>query len=198
MFSCSVSVVLRDGVSARFWTDAWLPEGPVSSFARNLFLAVGRRFHRTSVQEALSQRRWVRHITGPPTMAVLCEYVDLWAKMESVQLRLLVQDRFVWRWTQDGVYSASSAYHSFLGMTSMLGAKALWKASAPPKVQLFFWLLLHGQYLDERSQDGMVCRIRRVVLSMIRRMRRLITFLLPVSMPENFGAALYVQWGGNA
>lgn len=122
MFSCSVSVVLRDGVSARFWTDAWLPEGPVSSFARNLFLAVGRRFHRTSVQEALSQRRWVRHITGPPTMAVLCEYVDLWAKMESVQLRLLVQDRFVWRWTQDGVYSASSAYHSFLGMTSMLGA----------------------------------------------------------------------------
>jgi hypothetical protein len=77
---------------------------------------------------------------------VLYEYVDLWEKLEDVQLRPLESDRFVWHWTPNGTYSASSAYRSFfLGMSSMLGAKELWKASAPLKVKLFFWLSLRGR-----------------------------------------------------
>jgi hypothetical protein len=40
----------------------------------------------------------------------------------------------------------SSAYRSFfIGMSSLLGAKELWKASALPKVKFFFWLALHGR-----------------------------------------------------
>lgn len=77
-----------------------------------------------TVKDALYQRRWVRHITGARTAPVLYEYVLLWDKLESVQLRPLVGDRFIWRWTPDGTYSASSAYRSFfLGMSSLLGAK---------------------------------------------------------------------------
>jgi hypothetical protein len=44
----------------------------------------------------------------------------------------------------DGAYSASSSYRSFfLGMSSLLGAWEVWRASAPPKVKFFFWLALH-------------------------------------------------------
>jgi hypothetical protein len=132
-------------VSARFWTDIWLPSGLIKSFAPHLFRAFERRFLKVSVKEALHQRRWVRHINGAHTAPVLYEYVDLWEKLEFVQLRSLASDRFVWRWTPDGAYCASSAYRSFfLGMSSLLGAKELWKASAPPKVKFFFWLAIHG------------------------------------------------------
>jgi hypothetical protein len=55
---------------------------------------------------------------------MIYEYVVLWEKLESVVLRPHVGDRFVWKWTSDGVYSASSAYRSFfLGMSSLLGVK---------------------------------------------------------------------------
>jgi hypothetical protein len=77
---------------------------------------------------------------------VLYEYIEFWDRLESVQLRPLVNDWFVWRWTRDGPYSVSSAYRSFfIGMSSLLGAKELWKASALPKVKFFFWLALHGR-----------------------------------------------------
>lgn len=58
-----------------------------------------------------------------------------------MHLQPLECDRFIWRWTLDGTYSASSAYRA---LSSLLGAKELWKASVPPKVKLFFWLALHG------------------------------------------------------
>jgi hypothetical protein len=113
MFSCSVAVLLGDGASARFWTDSWLRAGPIANFAPYLLRAVGRRFLQVSIKEALSDHRWAHHIVGAHTAPVLYEYVDLWEKLEDVQLRPLESDRFVWHWTPDGTYSASSAYRSF-------------------------------------------------------------------------------------
>jgi len=97
MFSCSVVVELGNGASARFWSDSWLPDGPIASFAPHLFRAIGRRFLKVSVKEALSGRHWVCHINGAHTAPVLCVYVELWAKLEEVHLQPLVTDRFVWR-----------------------------------------------------------------------------------------------------
>jgi hypothetical protein len=58
----------------------------------------------------------------------------------------LSSDRFIWRWTTDGTYSASSAYRAFfVGMATLRGAKELWKVRAPPKCKFFFWLLLHDR-----------------------------------------------------
>jgi hypothetical protein len=68
MFSSSVRVELGDGSSACFWTDAWLPEGQIRTFVPHLFRAVGKRFHKVTVKDALFQRRWVRHITGARTV----------------------------------------------------------------------------------------------------------------------------------
>lgn len=58
----------------------------------------------------------------------------------------LASDRFISRWTDNGTYSASSAYRVFfVGMSSLLGAKHIWKAAVPPKVKFFFLLALHGR-----------------------------------------------------
>lgn len=55
----------------------------------------------------LYQRRWVRDISGALTTSVLCEYVVLWEALEGINLQPRVADRFIWKWTQDGSYSAS-------------------------------------------------------------------------------------------
>jgi hypothetical protein len=81
----------------------------------------------------------VRDITGAQTAPVLYEYVNLWEKLKNMQLNPMESDRFVWRWTPNGQYSASLAYHAyFVGMTSMAGAKDVWMAVVPPKVKCFF------------------------------------------------------------
>lgn len=82
MFRASISVRLGDSALARFWTDCWLPDGPISSFAPSLFLAIGKRCRNHTVKEALAERSWVRDITGAPTTPVLCDYVLLWGKLD--------------------------------------------------------------------------------------------------------------------
>lgn len=89
-----------------------------------------------------------------PTTAVLIEYVQLWDKVNSVQLQPHTPDRLVWKWTTSGEHPSSSAYRAFFaGTTSLLGAKEVWRASAPPKVKFFFWLALHGRlWMVERRK----------------------------------------------
>jgi hypothetical protein len=85
MFQASVTVQLGDGSSACFWTDVWLPDSVIVSFAPNLFRAIDRRFHGRTVKDALFQRRWVRDIAGALTAPV----VMIWEKLESIQLQPL-------------------------------------------------------------------------------------------------------------
>lgn len=94
MSTASISVRLGDGTSARFWTDSWLPDGPISAFAPGLFQAIGKRRRNRTVNEALLDgRSWVRDISGAPTAPVLCDYVLLWEKLEHVHLQPAVADR---------------------------------------------------------------------------------------------------------
>jgi hypothetical protein len=132
--------------------------GAISNAAPNLFKAVGRRRLGRTVKDALSNRQWVRDITGARTGAVLLEYASLWATLENVQLRPLEADRFVWRWTTDGQYSVSSAYRAFFtGWMTLLGSRELWRANVPPKVKFFFWLALHGRLwtAERQKQHGL-------------------------------------------
>jgi hypothetical protein len=70
-------------------------EGQIRTFVPHLFRAVGKRFHKVTVKDALFQRRWVRHITGARTVPVIYEYVILWEMLESIMLRPYVGDHFV-------------------------------------------------------------------------------------------------------
>jgi hypothetical protein len=55
-------------------------------------------------------------------------------------------DRLVWRWSSSGIYSSSLAYSPiFLGQSSILGAKQLWKTKTSGKCRFFFSTVLHGR-----------------------------------------------------
>jgi hypothetical protein len=111
-----------------------------------VFAAVPKRRRGVTVAEALHGWAWVHHITGPRTMRLLTEFIGLCNTLEQVQLSPGVPDTFAWRLTADQQYSASSAYGAmFVGCSRPLGAWQLWKISAPPRVKLFFWLVMHGR-----------------------------------------------------
>jgi hypothetical protein len=138
--------------------DAWLPDGAICNFAPNLFRAVGKRRRSRSVRDALNNRQWLRDITGAPTAVVLTEYLMLWELLEDIQLQPGVPDRLIWKWSAGGEYSSSSAYRAFfVGRMPLLGAKEIWRASAPPKVKFFFWLALHGRLwtAERRRRHGL-------------------------------------------
>jgi hypothetical protein len=66
--------------------------------------------------------------------------------VEAVVLNPGAEDHLVWRWTAFGLYSTSSAHSAmFLGQSSILGAKELWKIKALGKCHFFFWSVLHGR-----------------------------------------------------
>jgi hypothetical protein len=158
MFSSSVSVQVGDGASARFWEDSWLPDGPLRRTAPNLYLAVAARRRARKVRDALHDKQWTRDVTGAPTAAVLLEYFQVWDALETIQLDPLTPDRYIWKWTSCGTYTASSAYRAFFfGRRDLAGAKHVWRAAVPPKLKLFFWLALHGRLWtsERRKRHGL-------------------------------------------
>jgi hypothetical protein len=74
---CFHALKVGDDANAWFWTDAWLPEEAIRTFAPSLFAAVGRRRLKRTVKDALRNRRWVRDIIGACTSAVINEYIHV-------------------------------------------------------------------------------------------------------------------------
>jgi hypothetical protein len=111
----------------------------IRAMAPALFRAVSARHRKALVSEALSGRAWMRHISRAFTVQVLAKFVIVWRRLQVVQLVPRSPDVFCWRLTADGSYSTASAYGAmFLGSSRPLGAKEIWKTSAPPTVRFFF------------------------------------------------------------
>ena len=95
------------------------------------------------VQQAMQDNAWVTSIKMDHsfTMDHLSQYVVLWSLLQNVSLTSNVEDEIEWKLTENGQYSAASAYEvQFLGMVLSNLEKTLWKAWAPPKTKFFAWL----------------------------------------------------------
>ena len=153
MASLSMVVWHGDGEAGIFWSDSWLAVRPLCHHAPHLFTAISRSGQRRTIKDALSNNRWVIDIRGALTTQVLCQYLQVWEMLRGVTLNPLQSDRFIWRWSADGKYFASSAYRAFFaGLTTLLGAQELWKARTPPRVKFFAWLALHNRLWTAKRQ----------------------------------------------
>ncbi|WVZ85202.1 hypothetical protein U9M48_032152 [Paspalum notatum var. saurae] len=109
-FDASIMIKVGNGKRFLFWSDKWPDGQAVCTLAPALVSAVARHDLRTlTVAEGLTGARWIRGITSGLIVAVIEEYIELWAKLAHVTLREGVEDQVVWRWTTDGQYSAKSA-----------------------------------------------------------------------------------------
>jgi hypothetical protein len=81
------------------------------------------------------------------TAEEIAEWINLWEKLQNVQLTD-VPDSIRCRWTTDGVYTSKSAYAiQFRGSFCTFHSKAVWSAKAEGKHKVFAWLLVQNKIL---------------------------------------------------
>ena len=81
-------------------------------------------------QKALQNNFWVYQINtdGITSTTHLTEFVNLWEKISTVHLNHDMADSISWKITNDGIYSASSAYKAqFLGLVDANMQQLVWK-----------------------------------------------------------------------
>ncbi|CAM0911182.1 unnamed protein product [Alopecurus aequalis] len=129
---------------ALFWKDAWLNSTSLMHIAPALVAAVAPQALATrTVEEALTNRRSIRDITGPLSVRVLSQFLLLVDALQDVHLTPDVPDRVVWKWTSSASYSASSAYRAFFaGLELFPCGKTIWKTWAPAKCKVHIWLAM--------------------------------------------------------
>jgi len=146
LFDASVTVIVGNGLRTLFWLDNWMDCRSVRSIAPHLIQFISPRISRKrTIAEALHQKRWIRDIQGGLSVAALRDYVRLWHALIGVTLSN-EPDRFRWKWTSDGSYTASSAYRAmFIGTVSNPVIQRVWKSWAPLRVKFFTWLALKSR-----------------------------------------------------
>jgi hypothetical protein len=140
-FEASVTVDVGNGRRALFWQDRWLEGSSMAQIAPHLVTTVSKRNRACRVvADALHNDGWIADISGSLSIAALTQYISVWSRLQGFHLD---QDRFIWKWTANQQYSASSAYKVFfLGQSSIPGARELCKTAAPPRCKFFISLAL--------------------------------------------------------
>jgi hypothetical protein len=90
----------------------------------------------------------------------IIEYLHIWEATNNFQFSNQ-PDKLIWRWTNDGTYSAKSAYEMLHACSEKFkGHHLIWKTWAPLKVKIFLWLAVHRRHWtsDRRRRHGLEAR----------------------------------------
>ena len=146
-FSIALITEVGNGSRTLFWADRWIHGLCIADLAPNLLAAVSkRRIKIGTVQEGLSNNTWVTDLHGALSVVALVEFLQLWDVLSEFSLQPAAEDKHVWRFSSNGMYSAKSAYESlFLGAQTFGPAEIIWKTWAPAKCHFFMWLVAHNR-----------------------------------------------------
>ena len=100
------------------------------------------------MNKALQNNFWVSQINtrGIFSANQLTQFVNLWEKISVVQLNPDGVDTISWKFTNDGLYTAASAYKAqFSGLVDTNMLQWVWKNWAPPKCKFFAWLVINNR-----------------------------------------------------
>jgi hypothetical protein len=144
LFDASLNIIPGNRKDVLFWSDPWLEGSRLVDRWPDLVTVVPlRHCRKLTLDSTLPNSRWIRDICVPLTVLIILQYLDARQCIDHILLQVKELDRFVWRWTASGQYSSKSAYESmFMGESSILGAKELWKSRAPNRCRFFIWLSL--------------------------------------------------------
>ncbi|GJM86847.1 hypothetical protein PR202_ga02745 [Eleusine coracana subsp. coracana] len=146
MFAISIVTQVGNGRDTLFWTDKWLHGSALPDIAPEVFMHVPKRLTNVRiVEQALTDRTWVRDIQGGLSIYGLIEYLILWDLIEEFILTNEV-DRHCWKHDNSGIFSSKSAYKLFFnGSITFEPWRHLWKSWAPPKCKMFLWLAIRNK-----------------------------------------------------
>jgi hypothetical protein len=99
-----------------------------------------------TVRHALASGRWMKGLQNINSEAQLDQFIELWTRLQQVELVQDQQDTITWILTADDKYSARSAYEvQFYGRIKLPSLQFVWQTKAEGKVQSFLWLLLQNR-----------------------------------------------------
>lgn len=160
LFAVLTEVKIGDGQKASFWESSWLQGVRPKDIAPKIF-DISRK-KGVTVATALRDGHWIAQINidAGLTLEHLQQFLALWEKLATVAIQPGVQDSILWKSTNDGQYSAKSAYLAqFHDLPLSSLAAAVWKAWAPPNVNFSRGSLStteFGRLIGFRGEDGQI------------------------------------------
>jgi hypothetical protein len=110
----------------------------VQQLAPDVVAAVPKRITKLRrVSEGLLNDQWIRDIQGSLSIRALAHYVVPWSKLQGFQLHQDLEDKFIWKWSPNQQYSASSTYRAFFYGQCALPGKVTKQDRHPSSLQVF-------------------------------------------------------------
>lgn len=145
LFAASTKITVGDGNMTRFWDSAWI-DGRRPKDLMPLVYAISKN-RKKSLHQGKEDDAWVHDLIfdagSTITVNLVEQLVRLWEAVRNVQLVSEEPDQIVWKFTGNGHYTASSAYHAqCLEAPSTNLNSLIWKAWAPGKCKFHAWLII--------------------------------------------------------
>jgi hypothetical protein len=110
----------------------------IQDLAPRLFVVVPRRIvNNRKVQQALVDRSWIHDIQGALTVGVIADFLTLREALRVVELQQLMEDKHIFRFTNNDNYSTKQLMRVFTGSTHFEPCEKIWQSWAPPKCKIF-------------------------------------------------------------
>jgi hypothetical protein len=145
LFHCPAKATIGDGSHASFWNDPWADGISPKCIAPSIFALSNRKM--LNVRNSITDNASVLHLdtSGDLSVQHLQEFTNLWAYTLQLNLRDDVLESIIWKLTDNGAYSCSSAYKVQFAKTILLCMDSIvWKIWAPPNCKLFACLIIQN------------------------------------------------------
>nr|XP_020175063.1 uncharacterized protein LOC109760665 [Aegilops tauschii subsp. strangulata] len=141
-FSAMTMITIGDGRTTTFWGCVWAGAEPLKASFPCLFKHSRRK--NSTVQAALHDNAWIKDLAHGNVNPLLQEFLNLERLIRTARTSMKSgqPDEIRWKFTANGIYSASSAYQAqLLGLIQDPFRKTFWSAWAPGRLKIFAWLL---------------------------------------------------------
>nr|AAP21407.1 hypothetical protein [Oryza sativa Japonica Group]ABF99991.1 hypothetical protein LOC_Os03g63980 [Oryza sativa Japonica Group] len=103
-----------------------------------------------SLRQGKEEDAWVQDLKLDSQSSITVDLVEqlvaLWEAVRNVHLDVGEPDQIIWKFTNNGHYTASSAYHvQCCGTPSTNFNSLIWKAWAPGKCKFHAWLIIQNR-----------------------------------------------------
>ena len=144
LFHAATDFRLGNGQRFIFWHDPWMAGQRLATVAPDLYKQCTLR--NLTVQQALTDGKWTRHFKQNLTQAAIMQFINIHDSLSEINLVQDHPDKVSWRWTPNGVYSATSVYQmQFEGSLRFNFREIIWNSEAPLKCRIYGWLAILGK-----------------------------------------------------
>nr|CAD40947.1 OSJNBa0027G07.11 [Oryza sativa Japonica Group] len=148
LFAASTNITIGDGNTVRFWESAWIG-GRRPKDLMPLVYTISKNRGK-SLRQGKEDDAWVQDLKLDSQSSITVDLVEqlvaLWEAVRNVHLDVGEPDQITWKFTNNGHYTASSAYHAqCCGVPSTNFNSLIWKAWAPGKCKFHAWLIIQNR-----------------------------------------------------